>query len=405
MTDSLISNAKNDAQASNSFSSLTKLGPLFFLTTIFFTNFFARIVSSPLMPSIEADLGLNHSQAGSLFLFIAAGYFVTLMGSGFISSRITHRRTIILSATIVGLAFVGTSLSDSLAGMRIGLLVVGMATGLYLPSGIATLTSLISSQHWGKAVAVHELAPNLAFVLAPLVAELFLHWFSWRAVLAWVGTSSFCIGSAYALFGRGGDFFGEAPSLNSLRSLFRDRKFWIMIVLFSLGIGGSVGVYAMLPLYLVDGRGMDPSWTNTVVATSRIIPLGMSLLSGWAADRFGKTRTIAFVLLFTGLLTVLLGIVPISWVVIVVFLQPMLSVCFFPAALAALSSIGPSSARNVVVSFTIPMSFLLGAGAIPSLIGFLGNMGSFALGIVAAGSLMMMGAFLTHYLEPRSKML
>ena len=403
MTDLPAITQKNDDQTGISFTTLTKFGPILFLTTIFFTNFFARIVPSPLMPSIETDLDLNHSQAGSLFLVIAAGYFITLMGSGFVSSRINHRRTIVLSATILGLAFMATSLSNSLAEIRAGLLVVGMATGLYLPSGIATLTSLISSKHWAKAIAVHELAPNLAFILAPLVAELFLYRFSWRAAMVLVGTSSFCIGSAYALLGKGGDFRGQAPALSSLRPLFRDRKFWIMIALFSLGISGSVGIYAMLPLYLVSERGIDPSWTNTLVALSRVIPLVMSLVSGWAADRFGKRPTIALVLLFTGVSTVLLGTVPGTWVMAAVFLQPVLAVCFFPAALATLSSIGPADARNVVVSFTIPLSFLMGAGAIPTLIGLLGNMGYFALGLVAAGSLMMLGAILVRYLEPHSK--
>jgi NNP family nitrate/nitrite transporter-like MFS transporter len=351
------------------------------------------------MPNIENDLGLNHSEAGSLFLIIAVGYFVTLMGSGFVSRRITHRKTIILSTITLGLAYLATSLSKSVVGMSAGLLVVGMATGLYLPSGIATLTSLVSFQHWGKAIAVHELAPNLAFVLAPLVSEVLLQWFSWRAVLALVGMSSLSIGTAFALFGRGGDFPGEAPALRSLRLLCHQRDFWIMIVLFSLGIAGTMGIYAMLPLYLVSERGIDQAWTNSVVAVSRIVPLFMGLLSGWVADRFGTQQTIKYVLLLTGILTILLGIVPGWWVVIIVFLQPMLAVCFFPAALAALSSIGPASARNVVVSFTIPLSFLVGAGAIPTLIGLSGNAGSFALGIAFTGTVMTAGAALTRYLE------
>jgi len=351
------------------------------------------------MPTIEKDLALNHSEAGSLFLIIAVGYFVTLTGSGFVSCRLTHRKTIILSTIMLGLAYLATSLCKSMMGMSAGLLVVGMSTGLYLPSGIATLTSLVSFQHWGKAIAVHELAPNLAFVLAPLVAEVLLRWFSWRAVLALVGTSSLSIGIAFAFFGRGGNFHGEAPALRSLRSLCRRRDLWIMMVLFGLGIAGTMGVYAMLPLYLVSERGMDLAWTNSVVAVSRIVPIFVALLSGWVADRFGTERTMKYSLLLTGALTILLGIVPGRWVVIVVFLQPMVAVCFFPAALAALSSIGPAGARNVVVSFTIPLSFLVGAGAIPTLIGVSGNAGSFASGIACTGALMTVGAALTRYLE------
>ena len=78
--------------------------PLLLLTSIFFVNFLARIVLAPLMPGIESDLEISHAEAGSLFLVISLGYFVSLLGSGFISSRLTHKRTIILSAMVLGLA-------------------------------------------------------------------------------------------------------------------------------------------------------------------------------------------------------------------------------------------------------------------------------------------------------------
>ena len=38
---------------------------------MFFLNFIGRIIFAPLMPTIEQDLGLTHSQAGSLFFLIA----------------------------------------------------------------------------------------------------------------------------------------------------------------------------------------------------------------------------------------------------------------------------------------------------------------------------------------------
>ena len=59
------------------------LGPLLILTSIFFVNFISRIIPAPLMPKIETDLNISHAQAGSFFLLISIGYFVTLIGSGF----------------------------------------------------------------------------------------------------------------------------------------------------------------------------------------------------------------------------------------------------------------------------------------------------------------------------------
>ena len=181
-----------------------------------------------------------------------------------------HRRTIILSAIAVGMALLGISISSSLWGIRLGLLLLGVAAGLYLPSGIAALTSLINPKHWGKAIAIHELAPNLSFVAAPLVSEALLIWFSWRAVLVLLGGLSILAGMAFARFGSGGEFPGETPGLRAFKTLLNAPAFWIMMVLFSLGIAGTLGVYTMLPLFLVTEHGINRNWANTLIALSRL---------------------------------------------------------------------------------------------------------------------------------------
>jgi NNP family nitrate/nitrite transporter-like MFS transporter len=395
----ITSRDSDNGQRKNVTSFRSQVGPSILLTGIFSINFLSRIILSPLMPTIEKDLGLGHSEAGTLFLLISAGYFISLMGAGFLSSRLMHRNTIILSAMAVGIALLAISSTSSLMGIRFGLLILGMAAGLYLPSGIATLTSLISSRHWGKGLAIHELAPNLSFVAAPLASEALLQWFSWRGILALIGAASMAVGIGFACFGKGGNFPGEAPSFPSFRTLLAQPAFWIITMLFSLAISASLGVYAMLPLYLVAERGTDRHWANTLVALSRVSGLGMAFLAGWATDRLGSRRIMAGVFLLTGLTTVLLGAVPGSWIVIVVFLQPMLAVCFFPAGFAALSSIVSSGTRNVAVSLTVPVAFLMGGGAIPAGIGIMGDAGSFALGIALVGGLILTGFVLSLYLK------
>ncbi len=377
----------------------SQVSPILLLTGIFFINFLARIILAPLLPAIEKDLGLGHGEAGSLFLLISIGYFISLLGSGFVASRLMHRRTIILSATAIGIALLGISLSSSLAGIRLGLILLGLAAGLYIPSGISTLTSLVNPNQWGKALAIHELAPNTSTVAAPLLSEVLMQWFSWRATLALLGTASILIGLVFARFGRGGEFPGEAPGITSFRTILTKQAFWIIAALFALAISGSLGVYAMLPLYLVTERGLDRYWANTLVALSRISGIGMAFLAGWATDRFGPKGIMAVVFLLTGMLTVLLGALKGYWIVVIVFLQPMLVVCYFPAGLAALSCIGPPSSRNVAVSLTIPFAFLLGAGAIPTVIGIMGDAGSFAFGFILVGGLILGGFLLSLMLK------
>ena len=382
---------------------LIQLTPLLLLTSIFFVNFISRIILAPLMPRVKADLALSHAEAGSLFLLISLGYFTTLLASGFISSRLTHRKTIMFSGIAMGVALFITSFSTSLWGMRLGLVAMGMAAGPYMPSGLATLTTLFKYRHWGKALAIHELAPNLSFVLAPLVAEVVLYWFSWRTVFMALGIAAFILATIFARFGRGGDFRGESFKYSSLRLIFANPAFWIMVILFSLGISSTLGVYTMLPLYLVTDHGMDRNWANTLIALSRIAGVGMALAGGWATDRFGPQRVLRNVFVLTGMLTVFIGLASPTWVAAAVFVQPIMAVCFFPAGFAALSMVSSASDRNLTVSLTIPIASLIGGGAAPALIGFVGDVHSFGWGIAMVGGVIMTGTIWSGFIKLRDQ--
>jgi NNP family nitrate/nitrite transporter-like MFS transporter len=383
------------------------LNPLLMLTSIFFVNFISRIIQAPLMPIIEEQLQLSHGGAGSLFLTISIGYFITLVGSSFICAYISHKRMILLSISLLGLALLATSASKGLWGLRISLLGLGMAAGLYLPSGIATLTHLIDSRHWGKAIAIHEIAPNLSFIAAPLVAEVILAAFSWRLAFAVLGVAALALAAVYFRFGQGGEFRGEAPGISSLKKMVGRPSFWIMVILFGLGISGTLGIFTMLPLYLITDHGIDRNWANTLISLSRLSGLVMALAGGWAVDRFGTRRVLKAVLSLNGLVVLGLAWAGGNWVLLFVFVQPMIAVCFFPAGLAALSRVSPPNQRNVAVSLVSPLGFLIGGGIVPAAIGISGDVASFSAGILIVGALMMLGAllpgFLRYYDQRRSE--
>jgi len=380
-------------------SLVSQLSPILFLTGIFFLNFLSRIVLSPLMPVIEKDLKIGHGEAGSFFLLISAGYCLMLLASGFVSSRLNHRRSIILSSMSAGGALLIVGFSRHPWGIGFGLVCLGMSAGLYLPSGIATLTHLVSPKHWGKALGVHELAPNLSYVVAPLLADFLLGWCSWHGVLTLFGVASLLSGFLFIRFGKGGTFRGEAPNMGILGIVLKKSSLWIMMALFCLGVGASLGMYAMFPLYLVSERGMDRSWASTLIGLSRVLPVGMVFVSGWVTDRLGPKRALKAIFMASGMITVLLGVVSPSWVVPIIFLQPMLACSFFPPAFAALSRMGSPDINIVAVPLTISVGFLMGGGAIPVGIGLVGETWSFSLGFVILGALLFGGVLLVHYLK------
>lgn len=380
-----------------------QIGPVILLTAIFFINFTARIVYAPLMPVIEAELGILHIEAGSLFFLISMGYFIALLCSGWFAARLNHRNTIILSSVALSLTLLSTALSKNLWTVRITLLFTGAAAGLYLPSGIAVLMAIIRQNQLGKAIAIHELAPTLALVVTPLFSELILTRFHWRTTLVLIAVSGICSCWVFTRFKWIGAFEGAPPNLDALKSFLREPAFWLMIMLFGLGITGSLGLYTMLPLYLVTDHGIDRNFANTLVAFSRASGIFMTFVGGWAADRFGSGKTMMVVFCLTGIFTMAMGIATGTGILIAVFLQPMVAVCFFPAGFAMLSRIGPPGSRNIAVSLTVPAAFLIGAGAVPTIIGYLGDSASFALGITLVGCLIASGAIAAWFLESQMK--
>jgi MFS family permease len=178
-------------------ASLSRKSQMFLLsllTGIFFFNMLLRVILAPLMPVIEGELGLSHTASGSLFMMIAVGVAAGLFGSGFVSARLTHRRTIAIAAIAGGCAFFFIAASHSLWSIRFGLIFLGIATGLYLPSGMTTITAAIPPIHWGKAFAFHEFAPTFSFILAPLIVEGLLLLCRWQGILILIGALSLILG-------------------------------------------------------------------------------------------------------------------------------------------------------------------------------------------------------------------
>jgi NNP family nitrate/nitrite transporter-like MFS transporter len=377
----------------------TELILLFSLVGVFYINMVARVITAPLMPVIEKEFGVGHSDAGLVFMMIAIGYALGLISSGLVSSRLTHRRTILVSSVAMGALMLLIAISNGLWLIRVELLFIGVFSGFYLPSGITTFTAAIDAAHWGKATSIHEMAPNLSFITAPLIAEGLLLFLPWRAIMAVVGIFSIIAGFVFVNFTSAGEFKGDAPTFGNFRLVASSRDFWIIAFLFGAAIGTSMGVYNMMPLYLAAERGIERSTANTLLGLSRISVIPLVFISGWIVDRFGVKLTMAVVMLFNGAALILLGLLPGRWVVLMVFLQPMLTGSFFPAGFAALSTIVPNRARSLAVSLAIFVAYLTGAGFIPLLLGIFGDAGMFSFAFVLVGGAILINLFFIHRLK------
>jgi NNP family nitrate/nitrite transporter-like MFS transporter len=379
-----------------------RAGTVFFIASLFLLNFTGRFIFAPLMPFIEQEVGITHAQAGSLFLIISLGFAGAQFGSGFLSFRLNHKKVMVISILVVGLALLALGFIHSLLAIRLALFLLGLGAGLHVPSALATITAMVNRQDWGKALGVHSAAPSLSLVLGPLLVAALVGPISWRVILFCLGGLSLFAGTAFMRYGKYGDFPGDAPRPSVLRRIAGLSSVWLMMVLFVMALGGSIGTFTMLPLYLTVERGFDKAYANTLLGLAQISGLLAALVAGWFADRVGPKLTISILLAAGGIATIILGISSGTWLLLTIFIQPALAGSFFPAGFSAMSRIAQPNLRSVVASVVVPSAFFIGVGVFPALMGYLGQTYSFSLGFALAGSVMLLGpvfAFLLTFIE------
>ena len=364
------------------------LPALALLTTVFLANFLARTLFGPLLLPISDHLGRSLASSAKLFVFLSGGYSLSVLCAGFVSARLGHKGTIVASAACIGLGLLGLAGCDGFAAFAAWVLFIGAGAGLYMPSSVVTITEITPTAHWGQAVAVHEMAPNLAFIAAPLVAEAFMATAGYPALFRLLGAACLLLAAAYALRGPRTVRPGMPPVLRNVKDIVTRPAFWIMALLFVLAVGVEVGVYNLVPAFLVQEKGVGRETANVILGCSRIASLAFLPATGWIIRRIGYRRTLALCLVGTGAATALSGYGPLWWTAAMLTLQPVFVVCFFPVGFAVLSLVCPKATNDLSVSLTVMCTSVIGAGFMPALLAWAGETLSFALSFVLLGAAM-----------------
>jgi len=377
---------------------------LSFLVVLFFLNIVSRLSIGPLLPVIEDEFGFRHGSAGALYFYMTLGYCVGLFLSSYVASWLSHRVNIGLAGITLGLALLMVPLAPSLWWIRADLWLLGVGSGLYLPSGIAVITENTRERFWGRALAIHELGPNLGYVFAPLLSELLLGFFGWRGALGAMGVPTILVSGLFLISGLGGSSRAQLASGKMFARLASDRTFWRMACLFGVSIGVGLGLYTMMPLFLVNAAGMPRVSANLATGLSRISAFGSVFIAGALSDRIGRSRTVKLALGAAGTCTVLLGLFRDPWITLpLLFLQAACAASFYPAGFALLSAVFPLPVRPVALSMIMVLAALIGAGTVPPLVGLLADHFSFSFAFGAAGFATLASLFLLGFIRFRSR--
>lgn len=357
---------------------------VFFVAFIFFISYTNRAIIGPLLVHMEIDMGLDHAQASSLLAFLSLGQGTGVLLAGFLIALVPPRRMICISLAGAGVSLLLASRGASLGEARLCITLLGLISGLYLPSAMATLGTLVRPESWSMAVSVHELAPAVSFIFAPILAESAAAAYGWQGGMQLMGGVSLCTALLFLFLGKGGRETVERPSVAGTLAGLRQPVFWIFIWLFGLSIGTEFAPYSVLPLSLTAEQGLGSAEASQLLSISRLPAPFMVLLGGWAVGRLGIRKSLLLYLVVQGAALIALGIphetVGTAGVLAAMLLQSLSAGFVFPALFTLFAESFPRGRQPMFLSLSLPVASYMGGGLVPYLLGLSGDCMTFAFG-------------------------
>jgi len=250
----------------------------------------------------------------------------------------------------------------------------------------------ISIRGRSTAFSFHEIGPNLALLLSPLLVLAMEPWIGWRGVLVWMAAVCGLASLAFLRWGAADSGIGAAPDLRTIGTILSLRGTLVGMVILSATLAALQGVYSILPAYLVIEYSLSPQYVNFLVTASRIASVLLLLRAGAVINHFGRRQTIIWVLLFSSIFTALIGLVQGTLVSIIVIIQPALLAVLVPALLSSVAEIGEIRYQNITYSVVISVGVSVGVGVTPALLGFFGDLGLGWVGFLALAGYMVSAA-------------
>ncbi|MFB6302224.1 MAG: MFS transporter [Haloferacaceae archaeon] len=269
-----------------------------------------RLVLSPLLPALIADLNISSFEAGIALSTLWACYALLQYPSGRLSDRLSRKTLLVAGMGLAGAGFVLVSLAPTYPVFVAGAAVVGLGVGLYPTAARALISDHFVAKR-GGAFGLHTASGDVGGGLAAGLAVVVLAVATWRAaflpvvlVLAAAVLSLHSLSrESYVLTGVDLDFRGAG------RRLLADPDVrWLVAAYacFSFAWQATIG---FLPTFLQAAKGLSPTLASTGFAGLFLVGATVKPLAGRLGDRGGKGRVAVGVMALgaLALLTVVLA--------------------------------------------------------------------------------------------------
>ncbi|MFB6268948.1 MAG: MFS transporter [Halobacterium sp.] len=324
-----------------------------------------RLVLSPTLPEVTAELNITDAQAGAAFSLLWGLYALLQYPSGRLSDALSRKTLLVAGLGLVAVGFGALASAPNYPLFLLGAAVVGFGAGLY-PTAARALVSDLYTAKRGRAFGLHTASGDLGGVAAAGLAATVLAVATWRAAFLPVVVVAVAVLLALHVWSRE-DYVVERRSLAvraTARRLLGAPQFRGLLVAYALYAFTWQATASFLPTFLETGKGFSPGIAQAAFAVLFGVGVVVKPAAGALGDRVPRRLiTVSSLLLGAG-----------SLAVVVVADTPLVAVAAVVAFAAGLMSFPP-----------VMQSYLMDAFPAESAGGDLGAMRTVYIGLGALG--------------------
>ncbi|PSQ53645.1 MFS transporter [Halobacteriales archaeon SW_8_65_20] len=280
----------------------TGIEPLMFVGGLWFVAKLARYSFPALFPTLETSLSVSSSQLGVAYTAMMLLYSLVQFPSGALADALEDVRVIAVGGATAAVGAIGLLLSPSYPVLVVGMLLVGLGTGVHKTVSIGLLARLYPSRT-GRALGVFDTLGTVGGIVAPPAVVFALASIGWQVLLAVVGVVGITLTAGLLARVPRADRDDSTVSIHRLREQlavrpylgpFRDRGFLLFVAVTLCFSFAYNGVVAFLPSYLVE-RGLTDS-TAAFLYSGLFAVSVVQVVTGSLSDRLGRLPLVAAVL-------------------------------------------------------------------------------------------------------------
>jgi predicted MFS family arabinose efflux permease len=250
---------------------------------------------SPLLPSIQASVGMSYTQLG-LFTGLYGLLAMLLSVPAGISARLLGEKRV-LAAGLVGVALgsvlLGRAWSFESALAFRGLTIFGYRFAFVSVLIAVALTAPLSLR--GRTMGVLGATSALASVVGAPLGGLLVGELGWRTAILGYAAMALLGAALFATFYRpvtveeaGSSAAGAIADDPGRRTAFRSPVVWMLALLVGLGGFGQFTVTYFVPSVAESNYGLDAAAAGIIISTGYLAAIVLNLVVGVLTDRFNK---------------------------------------------------------------------------------------------------------------------